>query len=486
MTSAAPRYDHYIGGSLVAGTAYTENRNPSDTRDLIGLYAKGGAAEADAAIEAAARAFPRWAATPVAERSAVLHRISAGITAREGELADMLAREEGKTLAEATGEVRRASATFAYYAGEILSARGSIYASLATTATIETMHRPVGVIGIITPWNFPIAIPAWKSAPALAYGNTVVLKPAELTPGTSWLMAEIIHASGCPDGVFNFVMGSGREIGARICESPDVQAITFTGSSTVGRTVAAAAMAHGMKKVQLELGGKNPLIVMDDADLEIAIDAAMDGAFGSTGQRCTAASRLIVHDAVHDQFVDALVQRMRAVTVGDARAAGTTMGPVVSESQLEQDLEYIEIARAEGGRLAFGGGRVEAEAPGFYLQPTLFTHTDNDWRINQEEVFGPVATVIRVQDYAEALQLADAVEYGLSASIITGSLARARDFSARCRAGILAVNRSPAGTDYHVPFGGNKASSYGTREQGTAARDFFTTTATVYTYAGDA
>lgn len=486
MTTNTPRYGHLINGSFVTGDEFSENRNPSDTDDLIGMFARGGVEEVDAAIAAAQAAFPAWSAALPADRSAALQRISAGITARESELADMLAREEGKTLAEATGEVRRAATTFSYYAAEIMQARGSVYLSAGTPATIETVHRPVGVIGIITPWNFPIAIPAWKAAPALAYGNTVVMKPADITPGTSWLLAEIINASGLPNGVFNFVMGSGRVIGTRLTESPSVQGVTFTGSSAVGRTVAASAVQHGLKKVQLEMGGKNPLIVMDDADLETAVASALDGAFGSTGQRCTASSRLIVHDSIHDRFVEALVEHMRSIRVGDARHKDTTMGPAVSAAELEQNLEYIAIGQQEGGHLAFGGQQLELEAPGFYLEPTLFTETQNSWRINQEEIFGPVAAVIRVHDYDEAVHLANDVEYGLSSGIITTSLARARDFSARSYAGIISVNRSTAGTDFHVPFGGNRASSYGSREQGTAAREFFTKSATVYTNAGEA
>lgn len=485
MASTVSHHGHLIDGHFVAGDEFSENRNPSNTDDLIGLYARGQQKDVDAAIAAAAEAFTKWSSTRPAERSAALQRISVGITAREAELADMLAREEGKTLAEATGEVKRAAATFSYYAGEILHAQGAVYQSLATPASIQTVHRPVGVVGIITPWNFPIAIPAWKAAPALAYGNTVVLKPAELTPGTSWLLAEIIHQSGLPNGVFNFVMGSGRLIGTRLTESPLVKAITFTGSSSVGKSVANSAVEHGLKKVQLEMGGKNPLIVMDDADINTAVAAAADGAFGSTGQRCTASSRLVVHDTIHDRFVDALVARMQSIIVGDARASDTTMGPVVSESELQQDLDYIALGQREGGNLAFGGTTLEAETSGYYLQPTLLTDTDNSWRLNQEEIFGPVASVIRVHDYEEAIHVANDVDYGLSAGIITTSLARAHDFAARSRAGILSVNRSTAGTDLHVPFGGNRASSYGSREQGTAARSFFTTTASIYTNPGE-
>lgn len=479
-------HEHYIAGEFVGGGDFSENRNPSDVDDLLGLYAQGGAEEVDAAVAAAREAFVSWSSTSPGARAEVLRRISVGIAAQEEELADTLAREEGKTLAEARGEVRRAAATFSYYAAEILHPHGAVYAGLDSATSIETAHRPVGVIGIITPWNFPLAIPAWKAAPALAYGNTVVLKPADLVPASSWLLARIIHDSGLPAGAFNLVMGSGKVIGSRLCESPDVQGITFTGSAAVGQRVAEAAVHHGLKKVQLEMGGKNPLVVLDDADLDVAVEAAVDGAYGSTGQRCTASSRLIVHDAVHDQFVAALRGRLETIAVGDARDPATTMGPVVSEAQLQQDLDYIALGKAEGARIAFGGERLALERPGYFLQPTLLVETDNSWRINQEEIFGPVASVIRVCSYEEARQVADDVDFGLSAGIVTRSLARARDFAAHCAAGIITVNRSPAGSEHHVPFGGSKASSYGSREQGTAAREFFTTSATIYTVAGEA
>ena len=439
------RHDNFIGGEFVPARDYRMNTNPSDAEDRIGEYAQAAASDVDAAIEAAHRALPGWASAPLVQRSQALQRIGAGITAREAELADMLAREEGKTLVEALGEVRRAAATFGYYAGQILNPVGEVYGGLNAGMAIETMRRPVGVVGIIAPWNFPIAIPAWKTAPALAFGNTVVLKPADLVPGTAWLLSEIISEAGLSDGVFNLVMGRGSVVGQRIAESPLVRAVSFTGSTAVGRGVAATAVANGLKRVQLEMGGKNPLVVMDDADLDVAVAAALDGAFGSTGQRCTASSRLV----------------------------GT-------------DLDYIAIGSAEGATLVQGGERIDTGRRGNFLTPALFVDATPDMRISQEEIFGPVAAVIKVSDYEEALAVANGVEYGLSSGICTTSLARARDFAARSRSGIITINKSTASTDFHVPFGGTKASSYGGREQGTAAREFFTELSTVYTVAGDA
>jgi acyl-CoA reductase-like NAD-dependent aldehyde dehydrogenase len=480
------RYDNFIGGRFVPADDYRPNTNPSDARDRIGEYAQASASDVDHAIGAAADALPAWAATSASERAAILQRIGAGIADREREIADMLAREEGKTIAEALGEVRRAAATFGYYAGQVLASHGEVFHGLASGMTIETQRRPVGVVGIITPWNFPIAIPAWKTAPALAYGNTVVLKPADLVPGTAWLMAEVIAASGLPNGVFNLTMGRGSVVGERLTESPLVRAISFTGSTTVGRRVAAAATTSTLKRVQLEMGGKNALVVMDDADLDVAVAAGLDGAFGSTGQRCTASSRLVVHEAIHDQFVERLTAAVEAIQVGDARDPRTTMGPVVSESQLAQDLEYVGIGATEGAQLAVGGERLQRREEGHYLRPALFVGATPEMRISQEEIFGPVAAVLKVADYDEAVTVANDVDYGLSAGICTRSLARARDFGRRAQAGIITVNKSTASTDYHVPFGGTKASSYGGREQGTAAREFFTETATVYTVAGEA
>jgi alpha-ketoglutaric semialdehyde dehydrogenase len=344
---------------------------------------------------------------------------------------------------------------------------------------VEVTREPVGVIGILTPWNFPIAIPAWKIAPALAYGNCVVFKPADLVPGSSWALAEIISRSGIPPGVFNLVMGRGTVVGNAIVNDPGISAVTFTGSVATGRGVLDAVARRGAK-VQLEMGGKNPLVVLADADLTIAVKAALDGAFFATGQRCTASSRLIVASAIHDRFVDELAAAMRKLVVDDARRPGTTIGPVVDPKQLRQDLDYIDIARSEGARLVAGGEELKRDKVGFYLSPALFTETRNEQRINQEEVFGPVASVIRVDNYDEALAVANASPFGLCAGICTTSLKYSRHFQRNADAGMVMVNLPTAGVDYHVPFGGRKESSYGPKEQGRGAMEFFTQSKTAY------
>jgi aldehyde dehydrogenase (NAD+) len=337
---------------------------------------------------------------------------------------------------------------------------------------------------MITPWNFPIAIPAWKIAPALAYGNCVVIKPADLVPGCAWAIADILQRAGIPAGVFNLVMGRGSVVGQRILSHKGVDAITFTGSVGTGRKVAEAAIAsEPMKKVQLEMGGKNPMVVLDDADLAVAVEACVNGAFFSTGQRCTASSRLIVTEGIHDRFVAAMTERLQGLVVDDALKAGTQIGPVVDQSQLDQDLKYIQIAKDEGGKLVFGGEVLKRDTPGFYLQPALFTETTNAMRISREEVFGPVANIVRVKDYDEALAVANDTAFGLSSGICTTSLKHATHFRRNAEAGMVMVNLPTAGVDFHVPFGGRKGSSYGSREQGTYAREFFTTVKTAYTLA---
>jgi acyl-CoA reductase-like NAD-dependent aldehyde dehydrogenase len=337
-------------------------------------------------------------------------------------------------------------------------------------------------VSLITPWNFPIAIPAWKIAPALAYGNTVVFKPADLVPGSAWALSDIIARSGLAPGVFNLVMGRGSEIGDTLLNHPDVSAISFTGSVSTGRKVAAAAVsASTMKKVQLEMGGKNPMVVLDDADLKVAVECAVNGAFFSTGQRCTASSRFIVTGGIHDKFVDAMTERMKGLQVDDALKPGTHIGPVVDQSQLDQDLRYIAIGKDEGAKLHWGGELLNRETPGFYLQPALFTGVDNKMKIAREEIFGPVATVTRVKDYDEALAVANDTEFGLSSGICTTSLKYASHFKRNADAGMVMVNLPTAGVDYHVPFGGRKGSSYGPREQGRYAVEFYTTVKTAYT-----
>jgi alpha-ketoglutaric semialdehyde dehydrogenase len=355
-------------------------------------------------------------------------------------------------------------------------------ASVRAGIEVDILREPEGVIGIITPWNFPIAIPAWKIAPALAYGNTVVFKPADLVPGSAWALADILARSGLPGGAFNLVMGRGSVVGEAIINSKQVRAVSFTGSVATGRRVALACMERG-KKIQLELGGKNPLIIADDADLDIAVPVAINGSFFSTGQRCTASSRLIVQTGIYDRFVAAMVEAMKGLKVDDALKAGTDVGPVASEQQLQQDLDYIGIGKDEGARLAFGGDLLSRATPGHYLSPTLFVETTNLMRINREEIFGPVASISRVEDYEQAVAVANDTEFGLASGICTTSLKLSSDFKRRSGAGMVMVNVPTAGVDYHVPFGGRKSSSYGPREQGSHAREFYTTLKTVYTRA---
>jgi aldehyde dehydrogenase (NAD+) len=369
---------------------------------------------------------------------------------------------------------------FKFFAGEALRLGGDWIPSVRPGVDVEVMREPVGVVGIISPWNFPIAIPAWKIAPALAFGNCVVFKPAEISPGSSWALTEIISRSGLPSGVFNLLMGPGSRVGEAIANSPGINAITFTGSVEVGQGLAAKAVAHGVK-LQLEMGGKNPLVVLDDADLSVAINCAIQGAFYSTGQRCTASSRLIVTDKIHDIFVQSMLEKLKSLKVDDALKPGTDIGPVVTQLQLNQNLEYLQIGRDEGANLIWGGELLTREKKGFYLSPALFTETENTMRINREEIFGPIATIIRVKDYEEALEVANDTSFGLSAGIVTTSLKYSSDFKKRSEVGMVMVNLPTAGVDYHVPFGGRKGSSYGPREQGTYAKEFFTVVKTTYT-----
>ena len=479
-------HNNLINGQWVAGKSYAPNLNPSDLSDVIGEYAQGDASDVEAAVAAATAAFPAWSTSGIQARFDALDKIGSEILARKEELGDLLAREEGKTRAEGIGEVARAGQIFKFFAGECLRLSGETVPSVRPGIGVEITREPIGVVGLITPWNFPIAIPAWKIAPALAFGNCVVLKPADLVPGSAWALADIIQRSGIPAGVFNLVMGRGRVIGEALVQHPGIAAISFTGSVGVGRGIAAACVASG-KKVQLEMGGKNPQVVLDDADLNQAVELSAQSCFYSTGQRCTASSRLIVTDKIYPAFVEALQARMAKIKVGDARAAGTDIGPVVSQAQLEQDLSYVEIAKAEGARLAAGGSRVACHTgsgkEGFFMQPALLVDTEAGMRINREEVFGPVASVIRVSGYEEALAVANDTEFGLSAGIATTSLKYATHFKRHSQAGMVMVNLPTAGVDYHVPFGGRKGSSYGPREQGRYAQEFYTTVKTAYTLA---
>ena len=472
---------HFIGGQRVAAPTPESSLNPSNTDEVVARVPVGGAAEVEAAVSAARAAFTAWSEASPEVRFDLLDKVGDTILKRRDELGRLLSREEGKTLPEGIGETVRAGRIFKYFAGEALRRHGQTLDSVRPGVEVQTYRQAVGVFGLITPWNFPIAIPACKSAPALAFGNTVVLKPAGPTPATAWALAEMIHECGAPDGVFNMIFGPGS-MGAALVAHEGVDGISFTGSQAVGAGVAKAAVAR-QARVQLEMGGKNPLVVLDDADLDRAVMVALDGAFYGTGQRCTASSRLIVTDGIHDRFVAALAEKVAALRVGDALDPATQMGPAVSQAQMQTSYDYIDIARAEGGRIVTGGGRLKLDRPGWYVQPTLIADTSQAMRINGEEVFGPVASTVRVKDYDEALAVANAGEFGLSAGIVTTSLKHARDFQRRVQAGMVMVNLPTAGVDYHVPFGGSKKSSYGAREQGFAAIEFYTQTKTAYSWA---
>ena len=474
-------HQNLIAGEWVGSDA-VRNINPSNTGDVVGEYARASVEDTRAAIAAAKAALPAWSRSGILERHAILRKAADEILARKDELGRLLSREEGKTLAEGIGETVRAGQIFDFFAGETLRLAGEVLPSVRPNIGVEITREPVGVVGIITPWNFPIAIPAWKIAPALAYGNTVVFKPAELVPGCSWAIVDILVRAGLPKGVLNLVMGKGSVVGQTMLDSPDVNAITFTGSTGTGKRVALASVEHN-RKYQLEMGGKNPFVVLDDADLDVAVEAAVNSAFFSTGQRCTASSRVIVTEGIHDRFVAAVGERLKSVVVDDALKAGTHIGPVVDESQLKQDTDYIEIGQKEGAKLAFGGELLKRETPGFYLSPALFTEATNDMRISREEIFGPVAAVIRVKDYEEALAVANDTPFGLSSGIATTSLKHATHFKRNAEAGMVMVNLPTAGVDFHVPFGGRKGSSHGSREQGKYASEFYTTVKTAYTMA---
>ncbi|MFL9966550.1 aldehyde dehydrogenase family protein [Paraburkholderia sediminicola] len=476
------QFANYIDGQWVEGASVSRNVNPSNLDDVIGEFAQADAEQTQRAISAARKAFAQWSLSTPQQRFDILDQAGSAILARKAELGRLLAREEGKTLPEAIGEVGRAGQIFKFFAGEALRLGGETVPSVRPGMTVEVTREPLGVIGLITPWNFPIAIPAWKIAPALAYGNTVVVKPADLVPASTWELVKIIAEAGAPAGVINLVMGRGSVVGEALVSAPEVDAVSFTGSVATGRAIGAKCFASG-KKFQLEMGGKNPMVVLDDADLDVAIEACINGAFYSTGQRCTASSRLIVTEGIYERFIDGMKARMRALKVGDALADGTQIGPVVDDKQLQQDERYLAIAREEGGAV-FGGERVERDTRGYFLAPALVTDTTSQMRINREEVFGPVASVIKVKDYNEALAVANDTEFGLSAGICTTSLKYSSHFRRHVQAGMVMVNTATAGVDYHVPFGGRKGSSYGPREQGSYAREFYTAVKTAYVNAG--
>ncbi len=473
-----------IAGHWVVGEGEIENRNPSDLSDLVGMFAQASKDQLQETLETARRAQAEWAAYGMERKQAVLMAIGTELMSRAEELGTLLSREEGKPLAEGKGEVYRAGQFFTYYAAECLRQLGENADSVRAGVEIDVRREPVGVVAIISPWNFPTATASWKIAPALCYGNAVVWKPANATPASAVALTEIIERQDIPKGLFSLVMGSGRSVGQQLVESPLVDAISFTGSVPVGKGIASAAIQN-LTKVQMEMGSKNALAVMDDGDLDIAVSVALGGAFGGTGQKCTASSRLIVHSAVHDAFVERLVAGAQAMKVGHALEQGTQMGPVVSDQQLQENLAYVELGKSEGAELACGGQRLDMPHDGYYMSPGVFLNTTNDMRINREEMFAPLTSVIKVDSYDEALATVNDTNFGLTSGIVTRDLARATHFRRNARTGVVTVNLPTAGTDYHVPFGGRGDSSYGPREQGRAAAEFYTTVKTAYISAGE-
>ena len=476
-------YQNYIAGAWCDGDATIENINPSDLTDSIGHYAQASRRQLNDTLDAAASAQKLWAKTGLEARQTILMNIGNELMARREELGQLLSREEGKPLAEGKGEIYRAGQFFTYYAAETLRQIGDTADSVRAGIEIDVRREPVGVVAIISPWNFPTATAVWKIAPALAFGNAVIWKPANIVPASAVALAEIIARQDMPAGLFNLVMGPGGAIGQGLVESPAINAISFTGSVEVGKKIAATAIAN-LTKIQMEMGSKNALAVMDDGDLDIAVAAALGGAFGGTGQKCTASSRLVVHAKVHDAFVDKLTAGAQAMVVDHALKDGTQIGPVVSQTQLDENLAWVDRAKAEGGDILCGGTRVTRDTDGYFMTPAVVAGTKNSWQINREEMFAPIACVIKVDSYEEAVDVVNDTHFGLTSGIITKSLARATDFRRRAQTGVVTINLPTAGTDYHVPFGGRGSSSYGPREQGRYAEEFYTTVKTSYIAAG--
>ena len=473
---------NYIAGQWVEGTSSIKNINPSDTSELIDEYTTCTDEQFEQSIRSAAIAQKEWETVGIEKKSQILIKIGNELIQKSQQIGELLSREEGKPLNEGIGEVARAGQQFQYYGSECLRLYGEKIPSTRPGFQVEISREPLGVVGIISPWNFPIAIPAWKAAPAMMCGNAVILKPASLTIGSAIALTEIIAKQDIPAGLFNLVLGSGSDIGHKISTHPKIAAITFTGSVEVGKKLYQNSSST-MKKMQMEMGSKNPLVVMDDADLKTAITCAVNGAYGGTGQKCTASSRLIVHENIYKDFVKGLLESIKNLKVGHALDEGTQMGPASNQSQFESNLEYIDIGKGEA-KLEFGGNPMNMRTPGYYMEPTLFIDGDNKSRINQEEMFGPIACVIPTKNLDHALEIANATDFGLSSGIITQSLAKAEFFKQNIKTGVTTVNLPTAGLDYHVPFGGRKASSFGPREQGTYARDFYSQVKTSYINSG--
>ena len=478
---STPLFSNFINGEWVPGTATFEDRNPANTDEIVGLFSKGSAADVEAAAKAAADALPGWASMPAPSRGNILFKAADILEKKFDQLGAEMTREEGKTLPEAKGEVRRAINIFRYFGGEGSRLDGVMVPSERERVHVFAIRKPIGVIGLVTPWNFPIAIPAWKIAPALICGNTLIVKPASVSPLCCWRIVEALHEAGIPKGVINFVAGSGGELGKALVNAAPVKAISFTGSNEIGNWIHAEASKRRLR-IQLEMGGKNPTIVLADADFNSAVENVCNAAFFSTGQKCTATSRAVVEDGIYDQFVAALVERTKKLKVGDGMQPGIDIGPCVDQGQLDTVLKYIEIGRKESGEPACGGNRLTGGAydKGYFVEPTIFADVKPEHTIAREEIFGPVLAIQRAKDFEDALRIANDTPFGLSSSIQTSNLSRALDYVYRAEAGLLTINLPSAGVEYQLPFGGTKDSSFGPKEQGPAALDFYSDFKTIY------
>lgn len=477
---SAPLYPNYIDGAWVEGPAF-ENRNPANTDEVVGLFVNGTPADMARAAEAAAAALPAWASMTGPARGALLFKVADLLEKRFDEISADMTREEGKTLPEAKGEVRRSINIFRYFAGEGSRLGGIVAPSERDRVHMFAFRKPIGVCGLVTPWNFPSAIPAWKLAPALICGNTVVLKPASAAPLSAWRLVEACHEAGIPKGVVNFVAGPGKALGEALVDAPPLRAISFTGSCGVGAWLHERASRRKLR-IQLEMGGKNPTIVLADANFDAAVENVVNGAFFSTGQKCTATSRAIVEESIYDRFVEALVERTKRLKVGDGMQPGVDMGPCVDEGQMNTVLYYIETGRKECGEPLCGGRRLTGGSydKGWFVEPTIFAGVTQDMTIAREEIFGPVLAVMKARDLAHALEIANASEFGLSASLQTSNLSRMFEYIYGIEAGLVTVNLPSAGVEYQLPFGGTKDSSFGPKEQGPAALEFYSDFKTVY------
>ena len=480
MSSNTATFANYINGEWVTGLTF-ENRNPANTDELVGLFVKGSPSDVESAAEAAQAALPAWSALPAPARGNYLFKVAELLDREFDRISTDMTREEGKTLPEAKGEVRRAINIFRYFAGEGARIPGLLVPSERERVHTFATRKPIGVVGLVTPWNFPSAIPAWKMAPALICGNTVVIKPASVAPLSAWRIVEACHQAGIPKGVVNFIAGPGKKLGKALTNAAPVKAISFTGSCEVGRWLHGEASKRALR-IQLEMGGKNPTIVLADADFNSAVENVVNAAFFSTGQKCTATSRAIVEAPIYDKFVDALVERTKRLKVGNGMEPGVDIGPAVDAAQLATDLKYIEIGRKEAGSPRVGGNRL-TRAPydkGYFVEPTIFAGVTEDMTIAREEIFGPVLAIMRAKDFDDAMRIANNIPLGLSASIQTTNVGRVFEFVNRMEAGLLTVNLPSAGVEYQLPFGGTKESSFGSKEQGPAALEFYSDYKTVY------